>query len=76
MDLAMTEGFDLVAMGRPLLRQPDLVNRLRAHEVSGATCTHCNLCMPSIYTGTRCVLDHPEPLSLGPLAGTPNGARS
>ena len=67
MDLAMVEGFDLVAMGRPLLREPDLVNRLRSRAVSGATCIHCNRCMPSIYTGTRCVLDHPRPLSLPPL---------
>ena len=62
MDLAMAEGFDLVALGRPLLREPDLVNRIRSGEASGSTCTHCNLCMPSIYTGTRCVLDHPGPL--------------
>jgi 2,4-dienoyl-CoA reductase-like NADH-dependent reductase (Old Yellow Enzyme family) len=74
MDLAMAEGFELVAMGRPLLREPDLVNRLRSREVAGATCIHCNRCMPSIYTGTRCVLDHPEPPSLGPLAAATNGA--
>ena len=69
MELAMAEGFDLVALGRPLLREPDLVNRLRSREATGATCIHCNRCMPSIYTGTRCVLDHPEPLELGPLNG-------
>jgi 2,4-dienoyl-CoA reductase-like NADH-dependent reductase (Old Yellow Enzyme family) len=63
MDLAMAEGFDFVVMGRPLLREPDLVDRLRSGEATGATCIHCNRCMPSIYTGTRCVLDHPEPLS-------------
>jgi 2,4-dienoyl-CoA reductase-like NADH-dependent reductase (Old Yellow Enzyme family) len=67
MDRAMAEGFDLVALGRPLLREPDLVNRLRSRAATGATCIHCNRCMPSIYTGTRCVLDHPEPLELGPL---------
>jgi 2,4-dienoyl-CoA reductase-like NADH-dependent reductase (Old Yellow Enzyme family) len=64
MDVAMEEGFDLVALGRPLLREPDLVNRIRSGEATGSTCTHCNLCMPSIYTGTRCVLDHPEPLTV------------
>ena len=69
MDLAMAEGFELVALGRPLLREPDLVSRLRTRAALGATCTHCNRCMPSIYTGTRCVLDHPEPLQLGPLNG-------
>ena len=69
MELAMAEGFDLVALGRPLLRDPDLVNRLRSRAAAGTTCIHCNRCMPSIYTGTRCVLDRPEPLELGPLNG-------
>ena len=58
---AMAEGFDFVAMGRALLREPDLVARLAAGEVTAGTCTHCNKCIPSIFTGTRCVLDHPEP---------------
>ena len=71
MDVAMEEGFDLVALGRPLLREPDLVNRIRSGETAGSTCTHCNLCMPSIYTGTRCVLDHAEPLT---LSSRPQGA--
>ena len=67
MGTAMAEGFEFVAMGRALVRDPDLVNRLRSKELAGTTCIHCNRCMPSIYTGTRCVLDHPEPLELGPL---------
>lgn len=29
---------------------------------AGGACVHCNKCMVSIYSGTRCVLDHPEPL--------------
>lgn len=58
---AMAEGFDFVAMGRALLREPDLVARLAAGETTAGTCTHCNKCIPSIFTGTRCVLDHPEP---------------
>jgi len=58
---AMAEGFDFVAMGRALLREPDLVARLAAGEVTAGTCTHCNKCIPSIFTGTRCVLDHPDP---------------
>jgi 2,4-dienoyl-CoA reductase-like NADH-dependent reductase (Old Yellow Enzyme family) len=59
MDLAMTEGFDFVAMGRALLAEPDLINRIAAdgaaHTVHSA-CTHCNRCMPTIYTRTRCVV--------------------
>ena len=52
MDLAMAEGFDFVAMGRALLAEPDLINRIKddgdAHSVFSA-CTHCNKCMPTIY---------------------------
>ena len=59
---AMAEGFDFVAMCRALLREPDLVAWLAAGEATAGTCTHCNKCIPSIYSGTRCVLDHPEPL--------------
>jgi 2,4-dienoyl-CoA reductase-like NADH-dependent reductase (Old Yellow Enzyme family) len=58
---AMAEGFDFVAMGRALLREPDLVSRLAAGDAVAGTCTHCNKCIPSIFTGTRCVLDHPDP---------------
>ena len=64
-ELAMAEGFDFVAMGRALLREPDLVARLQSGAATAGTCTHCNKCIPSIYSGTRCVLDHPEPLNLG-----------
>jgi len=63
-ELAMAEGFDFVAMGRALLREPDLVARMAAGSASTGTCVHCNKCIPSIYSGTRCVLDHPDPLSV------------
>ncbi|HEX9064145.1 MAG TPA: NADH:flavin oxidoreductase [Streptosporangiaceae bacterium] len=58
---AMAEGFEFVAMGRALLREPDLVSRLASGTADGGTCEHCNKCMPSIYSGTRCVLDQPDP---------------
>jgi 2,4-dienoyl-CoA reductase-like NADH-dependent reductase (Old Yellow Enzyme family) len=53
---AMDHGFEFVAMARALLREPDLVNRLKAHEQTEGICIHCNKCMPTIYSGTRCVL--------------------
>lgn len=59
-DGALEEGFDFVAMARALLRQPDLPNRMRDDEQSASLCVHCNKCMPTIYTGTRCVLVPPE----------------
>ena len=45
---AMAEGFDFVAMGRTLLREPDLVARMAAGSASAGTCVHCNKCIPSI----------------------------
>jgi 2,4-dienoyl-CoA reductase-like NADH-dependent reductase (Old Yellow Enzyme family) len=61
---AMAEGFDFVAMGRALLRDPALVAKMADGSVTEGNCVHCNKCIPSIYTGTRCVLDDPAPLSL------------
>ncbi|OBJ91149.1 NADH:flavin oxidoreductase [Mycobacterium gordonae] len=57
MDLAMAEGFDFVAMGRALLAEPDLINRI-ARDGAGvrSACTHCNKCMPTIYSRTHCVV--------------------
>jgi 2,4-dienoyl-CoA reductase-like NADH-dependent reductase (Old Yellow Enzyme family) len=54
MEHAMEAGFDFVAMGRALLREPDLVHRLRDDGVETGLCIHCNRCMPTIYSGTRC----------------------
>jgi 2,4-dienoyl-CoA reductase-like NADH-dependent reductase (Old Yellow Enzyme family) len=54
---AMAEGFELVAMGRGLLREPDLVNKLRSAQSTEALCVHCNKCVPTIYRGTHCVLE-------------------
>ncbi|MFD8564384.1 NADH:flavin oxidoreductase [Streptosporangium canum] len=56
MDLAMAEGFEFVAMARALLREPDLINRLRREPATRSLCIHCNKCMPTIFTGTHCVL--------------------
>ena len=56
---AMDEGFEFVAMARALLREPDLVNRFAAGDATEGMCIHCNKCMPTIYSGTRCVLVHP-----------------
>jgi 2,4-dienoyl-CoA reductase-like NADH-dependent reductase (Old Yellow Enzyme family) len=54
MERAMADGFDFVAMGRALLREPDLVNRLQSSAADAGVCIHCNRCMPTIYSGTRC----------------------
>lgn len=56
MDTAMAEGFEFVAMARALLAEPDLINRIAADTTHKSACTHCNLCMPSIYSRTRCAV--------------------
>ncbi|MFC0862090.1 NADH:flavin oxidoreductase [Sphaerimonospora cavernae] len=62
MDQAMREGFQFVAMARALLREPDLINRIRDDASVRSLCIHCNKCMTAIYGGTHCVLT-------GPLTG-------
>ncbi len=62
---AMDDGFEFVAMGRALLHQPDLINELAAGDQLAGECIHCNKCMASIYSGTRCVLEAPAPIRAG-----------
>ena len=72
MDTAMAEGFEFVAMARALLREPDLVDRLQRDAGARSLCVHCNKCMPTNYTGTRCVLVDRR-TTRGPLWGKPEG---
>jgi 2,4-dienoyl-CoA reductase-like NADH-dependent reductase (Old Yellow Enzyme family) len=55
-EMALAEGFAFVAMARALLREPDLPQRMEAGTAATSLCIHCNKCMPTIYSGTRCVL--------------------
>lgn len=54
-------GFPFVAMGRALLREPDLIAKMHKGVSEESLCVHCNKCMPTIYSGTRCVLVTPPP---------------
>jgi 2,4-dienoyl-CoA reductase-like NADH-dependent reductase (Old Yellow Enzyme family) len=65
---ALAEGFSFVAMARALLREPDLVDKMRKGSSQRSLCIHCNKCMPTIYRGTRCVLV-PEPAALSDGVG-------
>ncbi len=53
---ALDDGFAFVQMGRALLREPDLLLEMQKDRARESLCIHCNKCMPTIYTGTRCVL--------------------
>ena len=55
---ALEEGFDFVAIGRALIRDPDLVRRMAAGEITASTCVPCNQCMAYVGVApTRCRLD-------------------
>jgi 2,4-dienoyl-CoA reductase-like NADH-dependent reductase (Old Yellow Enzyme family) len=56
MERAIAEGFAFVAMARALLREPDLLVSMQQGKATESLCIHCNKCMPTIYSGTRCVL--------------------
>ena len=58
-DRALEEGFEFVALGRALLREPDLLLRWQQGDRAEGLCIHCNKCMPTIYRGTHCVLVPP-----------------
>jgi 2,4-dienoyl-CoA reductase-like NADH-dependent reductase (Old Yellow Enzyme family) len=68
---AIAEGFDFVAMGRALLHDPDLIRKFESGAAEASGCIHCNRCMPTIYTGTRCPLVEPRPgdRPIEPVAG-------
>ncbi len=57
METGMREGFDFLAMGRALLREPGLVNAIRDDHTKETLCTHCNKCMYTVFGRTHCVLD-------------------
>jgi 2,4-dienoyl-CoA reductase-like NADH-dependent reductase (Old Yellow Enzyme family) len=56
MTQAVDEGFAFVQIGRALLREPELLLEMQKDPRREGLCIHCNKCMPTIYTGTRCVI--------------------
>jgi 2,4-dienoyl-CoA reductase-like NADH-dependent reductase (Old Yellow Enzyme family) len=57
MESALAEGFDALALGRALIRQPDLVRRIEAGDFDASLCTHCNRCVAYVgHAPTSCPL--------------------
>jgi 2,4-dienoyl-CoA reductase-like NADH-dependent reductase (Old Yellow Enzyme family) len=53
MEYLLEGGFaDLVSMGRPFIREPDLILKLKSGEAKKAMCVSCNLCFDP--EGVRC----------------------
>lgn len=56
--IAFDAGFDMVALGRALLYDPDLCHHLVRDATYQSGCTHCNECVASMAQpgGTRCTV--------------------
>jgi 2,4-dienoyl-CoA reductase-like NADH-dependent reductase (Old Yellow Enzyme family) len=48
---ARAEGLDFVALGRPLIHDPDLVLKLQRGELSASPCEPCNRCVAEMEDG-------------------------
>ncbi len=60
MEAALAEGFQFIALGRALIRDPDLVRRLQNGELTASRCVPCNRCIIEMERGgTRCVMRTP-----------------
>ena len=52
---ALEAGFEFVALGRPLIFDPDFPSRLRRGEIRRTGCTYCNECIAEMDRGgVRC----------------------
>jgi 2,4-dienoyl-CoA reductase-like NADH-dependent reductase (Old Yellow Enzyme family) len=71
----LESGFDFVALGRALLRQPDLPKRMQEDPAHRSLCTHCNRCMPTIFDVTHCVLVAPDERPGWRTKSTTNGVK-
>lgn len=55
MEQAMEEGVSFIAMGRALLREPNILNKMKQDKQGRGLCIHCNKCMFTVYATTNCV---------------------
>ncbi len=56
MEDVLRQGFDLVSLGRPLIREPNLPRRMEEGKTDAASCISCNRCLIAMVeqTGVRC----------------------
>lgn len=49
-DEVLTNGFELVAMARALIKDPDFIKKLLQNELTRSTCDTCNYCIAVMYS--------------------------
>jgi len=45
----MNEGFDFIALGRPLIHDPHFLKKLETNEIEKTGCNRCNECIVEMY---------------------------
>lgn len=56
-DEIMKEGFDMIAIGRALIHDPDFILKIKENQDHVSLCNHCNICVAEMDRGgVRCVL--------------------
>ncbi len=51
-------GFEFIALGRPLIHDPNFLLKLKANEIEKSGCTRCNQCVVEMDRGgVRCVIN-------------------
>jgi 2,4-dienoyl-CoA reductase-like NADH-dependent reductase (Old Yellow Enzyme family) len=59
MEAVVGEGFEFVALARPLIMEPDLVGRMEKGQATASACEPCNKCVGEMNDnriGMRCTL--------------------
>jgi len=52
------EGFDLIAIGRALIHDPDFIKKVKNDNEHISPCNHCNICVAEMEkSGVRCVIE-------------------
>jgi 2,4-dienoyl-CoA reductase-like NADH-dependent reductase (Old Yellow Enzyme family) len=53
----MSEGFEMIAIGRALIHDPDFIQKIKENINHVSLCNHCNICVAEMDRGgVRCVL--------------------
>jgi 2,4-dienoyl-CoA reductase-like NADH-dependent reductase (Old Yellow Enzyme family) len=61
-DEVLGKGFELVAIARALIKDPDFINKLKNKELSRSECDNCNYCVAVMYSQmATCILNEKNP---------------
>jgi len=62
-DEVLDQGFEMVALARALIKDPDFVNKLKNNELSHSECDICNYCIAVMYSRQAACIMNDETIS-------------